>query len=63
MAVTNLTTLVLRGVTVVTGGVAVQTRRGWGYQAQTPALVSMRHPSPGFPEAAAEPPPAATRRG
>ena len=56
MAVTNLTTLVLRGVTVVTGGVAVQTRRGWGYQAQTPALVSMRHPSPGFPEAAAEPP-------
>jgi hypothetical protein len=57
MAVTNLTTLVLRGVTVVTGGVAVQTRRGWGYQAlaQAPALVSMRHPSPGFPEPIGEP--------
>jgi hypothetical protein len=57
MAVITLTTQVLRGVTVVTGGVAVQTRRGWGYQApaQTPALVSMRHPSPGFPEPIAEP--------
>jgi hypothetical protein len=57
MAVTNLTTLVLRGVTVVTGGVAVQTRRGWGYQAlvQPPALVSMRHPSPGFAEPVGEP--------
>ena len=57
MAMTNLTTLVLRGVTVVTGGVAVQTRRGWGYQAlaQAPALVSMRHPSPGFPEPIGEP--------
>jgi hypothetical protein len=57
MAVTNLTTLVLRGVTVVTGGVAVQAVRGWGYQAlaQAPALVSMRHPSPGFPEPIGEP--------
>jgi hypothetical protein len=58
MAVTNLTTLVLRGVTVVTGGVAVPMRRGWGYQAlaTAPALVSLRHPSPGSPEPAAEPP-------
>jgi hypothetical protein len=55
MAVMNRTTLVLRGVTVVTGGVAVQTRLGWGYQAQTSALVSMRHPSPGFPEPIGEP--------
>jgi hypothetical protein len=56
MAVTNLTTLVLRGVTVVTGGVAVETRLGWGYQAEAPALFSsMRHLSPGSPEPIAEP--------
>jgi hypothetical protein len=58
MAVINLTTLVLRGVTtVVSGGVAVEMRLGWGYQAQTqaPALFSMRHRSPGLPEPISEP--------
>jgi hypothetical protein len=56
MAVMNLTTLVLRGVsTVVSGGVAVEKRLGWGYQAQAPALFSMRHLSPGFPEPISEP--------
>ncbi len=61
MAVMTLNPLVLRGVTVVTGGKAVDTRRGLGYRAMVhaPALVSMRHPSPGNP---AEPNPDEQRR-
>src|SRR5262249_42726484 len=57
MAEKTLKTLVLRGVTVVTGGLTVDPRMGSGYTAvkQAPAPVSMRHPSPANPNEA-EPP-------
>jgi hypothetical protein len=47
MALNTLESLVLRGVAVLRDGVAVEARLGLGYQGteQSPASISMRHPS------------------
>src|SRR5262249_56916932 len=57
MAVMTLKTLVQRGVSVVTGGLAVEVRLGLGYQGdlQKPAPFSMRHPALAKPPIESDP--------
>jgi hypothetical protein len=52
MLAMTLQNLVLRGVSVGNGGLAIQARLGTGYRSnqQTPAPVSRRHPSSSKPE-------------